>query len=682
MFNLHEKFAEWSSSGWIWLGNHLLQATLFALLVYAASFFLRRGSARGRYIVWLIASAKFVIPSLALLYLSRQVGIELPTIFNSPIEPVQAVATAPQVSLPVSGLITEPVVSANLLHGHSEVACVLTVIWMIGCIGFLAMWRRRRAQLLSVLKAGSRINEGREVCALNRVRQRLRLRREIGLVVSRIRIEPGVWGIWRPVIVLPQNLVDDLSDAEIETLMLHELAHVTRWDNLFGSLQMLLCCLLWFHPVVWLINRKLQIEREQACDEAVLRLGGTSKIYASSLLKVCRFSLNWKVAGLSSLTGSDAKRRIMRVLNNELNLKLNLRQRMLVYAITAALIFIWVGSGLLVSDRTHAQQAKPRGTAAQAQEPTRRPFEGREETPGARSPVDAQDAAALPEINVQVENSEGAPLTILSATVKAFKPGSVHEESDEYTVQPKVTVMNNTSQRITDFVLNIKNTESSFEYDTARTRIMIHSGGTFSGWLGKFVSLPGDPHDLKVKVIGVRFADGSEWGNLMPLTRQGGEQSMDSPRSNAEVAALGGPSTSPAMVGTGGPVMAAPSAAAGATSSADSPPPSYLPYFMYGDAKMIRLGGGILQNHATRRVEPARPPGASVGTVVVEVIVSEEGNVESARIVSGEPFHVASSNDALLESAAIETARQWKFKPEKAGGFPVKIIGELFFIFK
>lgn len=97
---------------------------------------------------------------------------------------------------------------------------------------------------------------------------------------------------------------------------------------------------------------------------------------------------------------------------------------------------------------------------------------------------------------------------------------------------------------------------------------------------------------------------------------------------------------------------------------------------------MIRLGGGSLHNQAITRVNPSLPSGASTGRVVVEVIVNEEGNVESARITSGQPFGVVTSDDPSLKNAALEAARQWRFKPEIVEGFPVKIIGELFFTFK
>jgi len=92
--------------------------------------------------------------------------------------------------------------------------------------------------------------------------------------------------------------------------------------------------------------------------------------------------------------------------------------------------------------------------------------------------------------------------------------------------------------------------------------------------------------------------------------------------------------------------------------------------------KIIRKSGGVLQGSATRRVEPAYPPLAKAaevsGAVVVEVTVGEDGNVISARAISGHP---------LLKDAAVAAARQWTFTPTQLAGVPVKVIGTITFNF-
>ena len=92
---------------------------------------------------------------------------------------------------------------------------------------------------------------------------------------------------------------------------------------------------------------------------------------------------------------------------------------------------------------------------------------------------------------------------------------------------------------------------------------------------------------------------------------------------------------------------------------------------------LIRKSGGALQGTALKRVEPSYPQEAKSarisGSVVVEVMVSEDGKVEAARAVSGHP---------LLKTAAVEAAQQWEFAPTKLEGRAVRVIGTLTFNFQ
>jgi TonB family protein len=93
--------------------------------------------------------------------------------------------------------------------------------------------------------------------------------------------------------------------------------------------------------------------------------------------------------------------------------------------------------------------------------------------------------------------------------------------------------------------------------------------------------------------------------------------------------------------------------------------------------RIIRKSGVALRDSATQRVEPKTPPLARAakvtGAVVVEVIVGEQGEVISARAVSGHP---------LLKDAAVDAARGWRFTPTRLSGEPIKVIGTLTFTFK
>jgi beta-lactamase regulating signal transducer with metallopeptidase domain len=129
-----------------------------------------------------------------------------------------------------------------------------------------------------------------------------------------------------------------LSDPELESVLMHEVIHIQRRDNLVASLQMILCSVFWFHPLIWIIDRKMLSDREQACDREVCLLGGQSAVYAASLLKVLRFCVGFRMAGVSSAVGSNLKRRIEAIMGNKVETRYAPRHRAFVVTIALAVI--------------------------------------------------------------------------------------------------------------------------------------------------------------------------------------------------------------------------------------------------------------------------------------------------------------------------------------------------------
>jgi TonB family protein len=130
-------------------------------------------------------------------------------------------------------------------------------------------------------------------------------------------MEPGVFGIRRPVLMWPLHLTTKLSDAEVESVVAHEVCHIVRRDNLLATVQILVNALFWFHPLVWLISSRLIAERERACDERVLASGRRPAAYAESILKTCRLCIASPLVSVPGVTGGDLTQRIMRIMRNE-----------------------------------------------------------------------------------------------------------------------------------------------------------------------------------------------------------------------------------------------------------------------------------------------------------------------------------------------------------------------------
>ncbi len=311
MTQIHDWIAAASAWWWPKLADHLWQATLFAVVVLLASLLIRRGSARFRHTLWLLASAKFIVPVAFLSFLSSVIGLDSLWILLTKRGSGTDVMLR-GIAEPVTSLTNNYELTVNAIYGSdNELYCWLTAIWLAGCALLIVSWSLGRRKCRRTLNQSQLLQTGREWLALERARSLLGMRREVRLMLSPQQVEPGVFNIWKPVILLPASIADHLDDEELLAIMLHELVHVQRRDNLTGRLQLAMTGLFWFHPLVWFISRKLFDEREQACDERVLEIYGTPETYAASILKVVRFSFGWNVAGVTGAgSGSNLRRRI------------------------------------------------------------------------------------------------------------------------------------------------------------------------------------------------------------------------------------------------------------------------------------------------------------------------------------------------------------------------------------
>ncbi len=116
------------------------------------------------------------------------------------------------------------------------------------------------------------------------------IRRNVRLLFSpRLQVALSV-GLWKPLVVLPAS-AQTWSASRMRSILLHELAHVRRWDNMVNLASQVVCALYWFNPLAWWLTRRVMVDREQACDDAVLQMGTRASEYAGHLLEVATASL-------------------------------------------------------------------------------------------------------------------------------------------------------------------------------------------------------------------------------------------------------------------------------------------------------------------------------------------------------------------------------------------------------
>ncbi|HEX4073499.1 MAG TPA: M56 family metallopeptidase, partial [Planctomycetaceae bacterium] len=149
-----------------------------------------------------------------------------------------------------------------------------------------------------------------------RLEQQLRIRIRVRFAVSDRLAVPLLIGIVRPLVLLPASALTGYSLEQVEMIVLHELAHVRRWDNLVNLLQRLVEAVLFFHPSVWWLSRRVRLEREHCCDAVVLEYTGAPQRYAEFLAHLALPEIIPQPA-LSVSAGEQLVARIRHILNQE-----------------------------------------------------------------------------------------------------------------------------------------------------------------------------------------------------------------------------------------------------------------------------------------------------------------------------------------------------------------------------
>ena len=239
---------------------------------------------------------------------------------------------------------------------------VLAGVWLCGVVVVLGVWGGGWRKVMRTLRRAVRAedDDGREVRILRRVEAAMGARRPVRLMLSREWMEPGIFGILRPVLIWPEGLSARLDDEHIEAIVAHELMHARRRDNLTAALHMLVEAAFWFHPLVWWMERRMVEERERACDEAVVEMGSRPGVYAESLLKAVRFCVESPLVCVAGVTGADLNRRVRSIMTLRLR-KLGVAGKVGLTALGLAAIAVPLAFGVVRMIPVYGQVLKATG---------------------------------------------------------------------------------------------------------------------------------------------------------------------------------------------------------------------------------------------------------------------------------------------------------------------------------
>jgi TonB family protein len=310
--------------------HHLWQSTLFAGAIAILCFWLRGESARVRYWLWWIASIKFLIPFSVLTAIGTRLAGDA------------SVSFVPEVWTITAELVAKPF--ANGLASWAPGA-VLLGLWAAGSVALLTRWLLGARRLRVVLSEAT--SDDTPLIARDR---------PIRVFRSDQGVEPGIVGVFRPVLLLPAGIDERLNAAQLQAVLTHEYCHIQRHDNLTAAVHMLVECVFWFHPLVWWIGAKLIDERERACDEMVVAMGHDRKIYAEGILDVCELYTASPLRCAAGISGSDLKRRIQQIMRYQEMKSLKLAKKLLLATAAVIALTLPLLAGLTVQQSAFAQQ--------------------------------------------------------------------------------------------------------------------------------------------------------------------------------------------------------------------------------------------------------------------------------------------------------------------------------------
>ena len=280
--------------GWALL-QFVWQGALVGVLTAGALLALRRSAADVQYVVATIGlSLMLTMPAVTALQAWRPM-----TETTSPSGAASAAASfapstgddralaspAEATPMAVSGPLSDPGPQFSIRSPLSDVRWVRVVLlaWLSGVAiltlrlvaGWLWVQRLRSHSTAAAPPAWEHIAAW--------LSKRLHIARPIRLLESALVEVPTVIGWLRPVVLLPASAMTGMGTQQLEAILAHELAHIRRHDYLVNLLQTLVETLLFYHPAVWWLSRRIRVERENCCDDLAVSLCGDPYAYAKAL---------------------------------------------------------------------------------------------------------------------------------------------------------------------------------------------------------------------------------------------------------------------------------------------------------------------------------------------------------------------------------------------------------------
>jgi beta-lactamase regulating signal transducer with metallopeptidase domain len=247
----------------------------------------RRSSAALRHLIWTLSIvAILVLPVLSLALpewtvMSRTVKVDATS--GRPLVDRADEALPPE--QPADSSVSTVSSSAAIAADRVSWGQILASVYTTGVFVMLMQIVLQRWSVRRLAREASEVRDPEWTGLLHEAAAAMGIHRLIRLLRSREQGMPMAFGTRRPTIMIPA-VADTWLDDRRRAVVLHELAHVARFDCFTQSLAFAACAIYWFHPMAWWVARRLRVERELACDDRVILAGAEARNYAGHLLEI------------------------------------------------------------------------------------------------------------------------------------------------------------------------------------------------------------------------------------------------------------------------------------------------------------------------------------------------------------------------------------------------------------
>lgn len=327
--------------------NLSLSGAVAAIIIMLVKLFAgRKLHIRFHYILWLLLIIKLVLPiniqsTLSLFnYVSPADNLTVQhTAENTIVQEnkynsvTDAIPTRPYTNNKEENLVTDQIIEGTDLT-TVDMWKIAAYIWLIGIIIMVSIIMVSYMKTAKILKQQVTNYDNRIKVLIGECKRELDIRRNISVICTQSFSAPFVYGFFKPMIVIPQNLFNIMRDDQIRSVLLHEMVHIKRYDPLMRFLMLCLQAIHWFNPIIWFSFSWLAKDCECACDAAVIKDYDHDKrvSYASALYSLAENNRR-NLLPLLGFGESNIKKRIKDVLK---------RRRYSIFSIIAAVLIIIV----------------------------------------------------------------------------------------------------------------------------------------------------------------------------------------------------------------------------------------------------------------------------------------------------------------------------------------------------